>query len=71
MGEAICSVDDHTIVSHEVQPYNRRSEIVHYDGMLIEGVISKVEFKCGCSYRFLWLAIFYWKLKNESVVNFE
>ena len=32
--ETMCGVDDHNVVSHEVQSYDWPCQILHYDGML-------------------------------------
>ena len=50
---AICSIDDHTVVSREVQPYNSSRQVLHHDEMFCKDVISNVNFKCGCCYCFI------------------
>ena len=52
MDEAMCSIDDHTVVFHKVQPYNRSCQILHDHKVFCKGVISNVKFKCGCCYWF-------------------
>ena len=46
--EAMCGIDDHTVLSHEVQPYNRSRPILHFDKVFCKDVNSNVKFKCGC-----------------------
>ena len=48
MDETMCVVDDHTVLSHEVQSYDRPCQILHYDEMLYKSVVSNVKFKYGC-----------------------
>ena len=52
MHESICSVDDHAVISHEVQPYNEPYQILHYDEMFGKDMVSNIKFKCGCCYWF-------------------
>ena len=65
----MCSVDDHTTVSHEVQPFIGICQVLHYDGMFCKDVASNIKF--GCCYWFFWLAIRYLNLKIGKIVNFE
>ena len=51
--EAMCSVDDHAIVSDGAQPYNGPRQILHYDVMLCKRTVSNIIFECGCSFWFL------------------
>ena len=53
MDEAMCSVDDHTVVSHEMLLYFGYCQSIHYDGLLCKIVIFNIKFKCGCCNRFL------------------
>ena len=48
--ETMCSIDYHTVVSHEVQPYNRSRQILDYDELFCKDVISNAKLKCGCCY---------------------
>ena len=48
VNEAMCGIDDHTVMSHEVRSYNRSSQILQHNEMLCKNVISNVKYKCGC-----------------------
>ena len=37
---AMCSVDDHAIVSDEVPPYNGPCESLHYDQLFCKGMVD-------------------------------
>ena len=50
--EAVCGIDDHTVMFHKVHPYNWSSQFLHHDEMFRKDVVSNVKFKCGCCYRF-------------------
>ena len=71
MDESICGVNDHIVVSREVQSYNEPCQVVHYNEMICKSVFSDIKFKSGGCYRFLYLAIGDLNLKIERFVNFE
>ena len=48
MNEAVCGIDDHTVMFHEVQSYKRSCQTLHHNGMFCKNVIPNVKFDCGC-----------------------
>ena len=48
MDEAVCSVNDYTVVSLEVQTYNWSCQFLHYDNLFWKTIVSNVKFKCSC-----------------------
>ena len=71
MDEAMCSIDDHTVVSNEVQPYKMSRQILHYDKRICASVISDIKFECGCCYQFSigLFATWIWKLGGLSILK--
>ena len=69
--EAMCGIDDHTFMFHEVQPYNWSYQTLHHDKMFCKDVVSNVKFKCGCCYRFFYLAICLLNLTIRRFIDFE
>ena len=70
MDETMGSIDDHTVMSHEVQTNNWSCQILHHDEMLCENVIPNVKFECGCCCWLLYLAVCYSNLEVRRIINF-
>ena len=71
MDEAMCSVNEYTIVYYEVKTYNRYCQSLHYNEEFFKSIVSNVNFKCCCVLLFSELAIYYLKLKEARIVVFE
>ena len=68
--EAVCSINDHTLMSHKVQTYNKSCQVLHYDKVFCNDLTSNVKFKCGCCYWLFQLAMCYLNLKVRSFIDF-
>ena len=71
MDESMCSVDDHAIMSHEVQPYIGSCQIAPYDKMFCKGMVFNIKvyvaFAIGFSNRPFATCIW----KSGGFVDFE
>ena len=48
MEEAMCSVDDYTVVPREVQTYDPPWQIIHHDKVFSKSMDSKIKFESSC-----------------------
>ena len=50
MTEAMCGVNDCTVVSHGVQTFDRPSQILHYEKIFCKNMVSNIKVECNCCY---------------------
>ena len=48
MNEAMYSINDYTVVSHELQTFKWFCQILRYDKVFCKSIVYNIKFKCGC-----------------------